>query len=96
MFPVQENQQMLKGVKYVYMFRELLAHPQGALHKLHLEYCVRVMSVGCTRIGVELVCVMSVGCTGIGVELVCVMSVGCTRIGVERQLKFYSNPGAAS
>jgi hypothetical protein len=34
------------------MFRALLAHPQEALHKRHLVYCVRVMSVGCTRIGV--------------------------------------------
>jgi hypothetical protein len=34
------------------MFRVLLAHPQEALHKRHLVYCVRVMSVGCTRIGV--------------------------------------------
>jgi hypothetical protein len=33
------------------MFRALLAHPQEALHKGHLVYCVRVMSVGCTRIG---------------------------------------------
>jgi hypothetical protein len=31
----------------VYMFRVLLAHPQEALHKLHLVCCVRVMSVGC-------------------------------------------------
>jgi hypothetical protein len=29
------------------MFRALLAHPQEALYKLHLVYCVRVMSVGC-------------------------------------------------
>jgi hypothetical protein len=36
------------------MFRALLAHLQEALHKQHLAYCVRVMSVGCTRIGVEL------------------------------------------
>jgi hypothetical protein len=28
------------------MFRALLAHPQEALHKQHLAYCVRVMSVG--------------------------------------------------
>jgi hypothetical protein len=27
------------------MFRALLAHPQEALHKLHLVYCGRVMSV---------------------------------------------------
>jgi hypothetical protein len=32
------------------MFRALLTHPQEALHKQHLVYCVRVMSVGCTRI----------------------------------------------
>jgi hypothetical protein len=31
------------------MFRALLAYPQDALHKQHLVYCVRVMSVGCTR-----------------------------------------------
>jgi hypothetical protein len=29
------------------MFRALLAHPQEALHKRHLVYCVRLMSVGC-------------------------------------------------
>jgi hypothetical protein len=37
------------------MFRALLAHPQEVLHKRHLVYCVRFMSVGCTRIGMELV-----------------------------------------
>jgi hypothetical protein len=36
------------------MFRALLAHPQEVSHKRHLVYCVRVMSVGCARIGVEL------------------------------------------
>jgi hypothetical protein len=35
------------------MFRALLAHPHEALHKQHLVYCVRVMSVGCTSIGVN-------------------------------------------
>jgi hypothetical protein len=30
------------------MFRTLLAHPQEALHKPKLVYCVRVISVGCT------------------------------------------------
>jgi uncharacterized heparinase superfamily protein len=35
----------------LYTFRALLAPPQKALHKRHLVYCVRVMSVGCTRIG---------------------------------------------
>jgi hypothetical protein len=34
------------------MFRALLAHSQEALHKRHLVYCVRVMSVGGTRPGV--------------------------------------------
>jgi hypothetical protein len=36
------------------MFRALIAHPQKALHKRYLVYCVRVMSVSCTRITVEL------------------------------------------
>jgi hypothetical protein len=35
------------------MFPALLAHPQEAIHKRHLVYYMRVMSVGCTRIGVE-------------------------------------------
>jgi hypothetical protein len=56
------------------MFRALFVHPQEALNKRHLVYCVRIVSGGCTGIGVELVCVMSVGCTGIGVELVCYVS----------------------
>jgi hypothetical protein len=29
------------------MFRAVLAHPQEAIRKRHLVYCVRVMSVGC-------------------------------------------------
>jgi hypothetical protein len=32
------------------MFRGLLAHPQEVLHKRHLVYCVRVMSVGCSQL----------------------------------------------
>jgi hypothetical protein len=40
-------------IKGLYMFRALLAHPQEVLHKRHLVYCVRVMSVGITRIGVD-------------------------------------------
>jgi hypothetical protein len=39
----------LLRIKGLYIFRALLAHPQEALHKQHLVYCVRVMSVGCTR-----------------------------------------------
>jgi hypothetical protein len=43
-------------IKGLYMFRALIAHPQEGLHKRHLVYvyCVRVMSVGCSRIGVPL------------------------------------------
>jgi hypothetical protein len=40
----------LLRIKGLYMFRALLAYPQEALNKRHLVYCVRVMSVGCTRI----------------------------------------------
>jgi hypothetical protein len=40
----------LLRIKGLYMFRALLAHPQEALHKRHLVYCLRVMSVGCTRV----------------------------------------------
>jgi hypothetical protein len=43
----------LLRIKGLYMFRTLLAHPQEALHKRHFVYCVRVMSVSCTRIEVE-------------------------------------------
>jgi hypothetical protein len=39
----------LLRIKGLYMFRALLAHPQEELHELHLVYCVRVISVGCTR-----------------------------------------------
>jgi hypothetical protein len=35
------------------MFQELLSHPQETLYKRHLVYCMRVMSVGCTRMGIE-------------------------------------------
>jgi uncharacterized protein YpmS len=45
----------LLRIKGLYMFRALLAQPQESLHKQHLVYCVRGMSVGCTKIGVELV-----------------------------------------
>jgi hypothetical protein len=36
------------------MFGALLSNPQEALNKHQLVYCVSVMSVGCTRVGVEL------------------------------------------
>jgi hypothetical protein len=42
----------LLTIKGLYMCRALLAQLQEALHKRHLVYCVRVMSVGCTRIRV--------------------------------------------
>jgi hypothetical protein len=42
-------------IKDLYMFQALLAQPQEALHKRHLVCFVRVMSLGCTRIEVELV-----------------------------------------
>jgi hypothetical protein len=38
----------LLKINGLYMFQALLAHPQEALHKQRLVYCVRVMSVGCT------------------------------------------------
>jgi hypothetical protein len=44
----------LLRIKGLYMFRALLTYPQEALHKRHLVYCVCVMSVGCTWIGLEL------------------------------------------
>jgi hypothetical protein len=34
----------------LYMYRALLAHLQEALYKRHFVYCLRVMSVGYTRI----------------------------------------------
>jgi hypothetical protein len=33
------------------MFRGLLTRSQEAFYKRHLVYCLRVMSVGCTRVG---------------------------------------------
>jgi hypothetical protein len=44
----------LSTINGLYMFQTLLAHPQDALHKQHLVYCVRVISVGCARVKVEL------------------------------------------
>jgi hypothetical protein len=40
----------LLKIKCLYRFRALLAHPQEALYKRHLVYCMRVMSVGCIDI----------------------------------------------
>jgi hypothetical protein len=36
------------------MFRALLDHPQEALHKRHLVYCVRIMSIRCGMVAVKL------------------------------------------
>jgi hypothetical protein len=44
----------LLRIKGLYVFRPLLAQPQDALHKRHLVYCVRVMSIGCAKIEVPL------------------------------------------
>jgi hypothetical protein len=38
---------ILLRIKGLYMFRAVLAHPQEALNKQLLVYCVRVMLVGC-------------------------------------------------
>jgi hypothetical protein len=40
----------LLKIKGLYMFRTRLAHPQEALYKRHLVYCVHVVSVGCTLV----------------------------------------------
>jgi hypothetical protein len=40
----------LLRIKGFYMFRALLAHLQEELLKRHLVYCMRVTSVGCTRV----------------------------------------------
>jgi hypothetical protein len=42
----------LLRIKGPYMFRALLVHPQEA--QLRFVYCVRVMSVGSTRIALNL------------------------------------------
>jgi hypothetical protein len=35
------------------MFRALFSHPQKALHKRHLVYSLRIMSVGCATVAVS-------------------------------------------
>jgi hypothetical protein len=44
----------LLRINYLYMFRALLAHPQEALHKRHIVYCVHIFSVGCAMGAVKL------------------------------------------
>jgi hypothetical protein len=51
----------LLRIKDLYMFRTLVAHPHEALHKRRLVYCVRVVSVGCTRTGLQSWCSTSWG-----------------------------------
>jgi hypothetical protein len=43
----------LLRIKSLYIFRELLAHPQEALYKRHLVYWVRITSVGCGTVAVS-------------------------------------------
>jgi hypothetical protein len=51
-------------IKGLCMFRALLAQPQEVLHKQHLVYCVRIMSVGCGTFVVSLQQVMLETCRG--------------------------------
>jgi hypothetical protein len=46
--------QDFRRINGLYMFRALLADPQEVLHKRHLIHCLRVTSVGYTRIAVSL------------------------------------------
>jgi hypothetical protein len=43
----------LLRINGLYMFRALLTHLQEALHKRNLAYCVRFISVRCTRLNVN-------------------------------------------
>jgi hypothetical protein len=43
----------LLRIKGLYTFRALLAHPQEALNKRHLVYCMRIMSVGCGTVAIN-------------------------------------------
>jgi hypothetical protein len=47
----------------LYMFRALLAHSQEVLHKQHLVYCFRIMSVGCGTIAVNARSIPNAVCT---------------------------------
>jgi hypothetical protein len=67
----------LLRIKGLYMFRALLAHPQEALYKRHLVYCMRVVSVGCTRTEVPL--------HGTGYIAYMLCQLAATRIGGELQ-----------
>jgi hypothetical protein len=43
----------LLRIKGLYVFRALLAHPQEVLDKRQVVKCLRIMSVGCTTLGVK-------------------------------------------
>jgi hypothetical protein len=43
----------LLRINDLYMFQALFGHPQEVLHKRNFVYCVRVLSAGLIRIGVE-------------------------------------------
>jgi hypothetical protein len=43
----------LLRIQGLYIFQALPAHPQEVLYTRHLVYCMRVKSVGCTRVKVE-------------------------------------------
>jgi hypothetical protein len=73
----------LLRIKGLYMFRALLAHPQEVLHKRQLVYCVRVMSVGCTRIGP--IHVSSISCSSSGGSAQ--TALGILRAEISRYLK---------
>jgi hypothetical protein len=45
---------ILLRIKGLYMFRALFAHPQEALRKRHLVYCVSIISVVCATIAISL------------------------------------------
>jgi hypothetical protein len=93
----------LLRIKCLYMFWALLAHPQEFLPKRHLVNCVRVMSVGCTRMELRymfralLAHPQEVLQKRHLVYCVRVMSVGCTRIGAPLHVSsttFSSSGGA--
>jgi hypothetical protein len=45
---------ILLRIKGLYMFPALFAHPQEAMNKRHLVYCVCIMSVDCGTVAVSL------------------------------------------
>jgi hypothetical protein len=76
------------------MFQALLAHPQEVLHKWHLVYCVRIMSVGCGTVAVHvssITCSSSGGATQMAFGILCAYNVswlwhGCSEAAVSLQL----------